>query len=95
MGTNIRNGYIYVSIKFLGVRTFEELKNLPEIKALATHIRVLREKAGMSQQELADTAEISKLTIQRVENAKYSITIDTLISISNALNIPLKKLVDF
>jgi transcriptional regulator with XRE-family HTH domain len=71
------------------------LKNPAEIKALATHIRVLREKAGMSQQELADTAEISKLTVQRVENAKYSVTIDTLVSISNALNVPLKKIVDY
>jgi transcriptional regulator with XRE-family HTH domain len=56
---------------------------------------VLREKAGMSQQELADSAEISKITIQRIENAKYSLTPDTLISIGNALKIPVKKLTDF
>ncbi|MCS3801464.1 DNA-binding XRE family transcriptional regulator [Chitinophagaceae bacterium OAS944] len=49
----------------------------------------------MSQQELADTAEISKITVQRIENAKYSVTLDTLISIAGALNMPLKKLVDF
>lgn len=71
------------------------VKNPASIKAFATHIRVLREKAGMSQQELADTAEISKITIQRIENAKYSVTLDTLISIASALQIPLKKLVDF
>lgn len=71
------------------------MKNPAEIKAFATHLRVLREKAGMSQQELADTAGISKLTIQRIENAKYSVTIDTLISIADALRLPLKKLVDF
>lgn len=71
------------------------MKNPAAIKSFATHLRVLREKAGMSQQELADTADISKLTIQRIENAKYSVTLDTMVSISNALNIPLKKLVDF
>ncbi|MBO9203208.1 helix-turn-helix transcriptional regulator [Niastella sp. MAH-29] len=49
----------------------------------------------MSQQELADTAEISKITVQRIENAKYSVTLDTLISIAEALNVPLKKLVDY
>jgi DNA-binding XRE family transcriptional regulator len=49
----------------------------------------------MSQQELADTTEISKITIQRIENAKYGVTLDTLISIASALQIPLKKLVDF
>ena len=71
------------------------MKNPKEIKAFATHLRVLREKAGMSQQELADTADISKLTIQRIENAKYSVTLGTLISIASAFKIPLKKLVDF
>lgn len=49
----------------------------------------------MSQQELADTAEVSKMTIQRIENAKFSVTLDTLMSISKALNLPLRKLFDF
>jgi transcriptional regulator with XRE-family HTH domain len=67
------------------------MKNPAEIKAFSTQLRVLREKAGMSQQEPADTA----VTIQRIENAKDSVTLDTLISISAALKIPLKKLADF
>ena len=49
----------------------------------------------MSQQELAYTAEISKITIQRIENAKYNVTLDTLVLIAEALTIPLKKLVDY
>ena len=61
------------------------MKNPAELKAFATHLRMLREKAGMSQQELADTSEISKITVQRIENAKYSVTLDTLISISEGL----------
>jgi len=71
------------------------VKNPAGIKSFATHLRVLREKAGMSQQELADAAGIAKITIQRIENAKYSITLDTMISIADAFNIPLKKLTDF
>lgn len=71
------------------------MKNPDGIKAFGVHLRVLREQANMSQQELADTAEISKKTIQRIENAKYSVTLDTLLSIGEALNIPLKKLMDF
>ncbi len=74
---------------------FWNMKNPAEIKAFATHLRVLREKAGLSQQDLADIADVSKLTIQRLENVKYSVTLDTLVSISSALQIPLKKLVDF
>ena len=49
----------------------------------------------MSQQNLADTAEIAKITIQRIENAKYSATLDMLITLSEAFNITLKELVDF
>jgi DNA-binding XRE family transcriptional regulator len=49
----------------------------------------------MSQQELADTAELSQFTIQRIENAMYSITLDKLISIAEVLEIPLRKLVDY
>jgi DNA-binding XRE family transcriptional regulator len=71
------------------------MKNPAGIKAFAIHLRTLREKACMSQQQLADAADVSKITIQRIENAKYSVTIDTLISISEALQIPLKKLMDF
>jgi len=59
------------------------------------HLRRLREGAGMSQQELADTAEIAKITIQRIENAKYSATLDMLITISKALTISLSDLTDF
>lgn len=71
------------------------MNNPAEIRAFATPLRILRENAGMSQQELADLADVSKITTQRVENSKYSVTLDTLVSISNALQIPLKKLVDF
>jgi transcriptional regulator with XRE-family HTH domain len=74
---------------------FWSMKNTSEIKKFGTHLRVLREKAGMSQQDLADNAEISKATVQRIENAKFSVTLDTLISLSEALNTPLRKLMDF
>ena len=49
----------------------------------------------MSQQNLADAAELSKITIQRIENAKFSVTLDTLISMANGLNISLTELIDF
>lgn len=64
------------------------MKNPAEIKLFATYLRVFRENAGMSQQELADSADISKITIQRIENAKYSVTPDTLLLITEALQVP-------
>lgn len=59
------------------------------------HVRRLREAKDFSQQELANEADLAKITIQRIENAKYSATIDVLISISQALEISLSELVSF
>nr|WP_255749481.1 helix-turn-helix transcriptional regulator [Pontibacter liquoris] len=59
------------------------------------HLRRLREERGLSQQELADLADVSKLTVQRTENAKFSATLDVLISISRALRVSLPELVNF
>lgn len=88
--------WIHICIhKIFSTADFWQVKNPVGIKSFAIHLRILREKAGMSQQELADAAGISKITIQRIENAKYSVTLDTLISITEALSIPLKKLVDY
>lgn len=71
------------------------MKNQARIKAFGVHLRRLREGAGLSQEQLANTAEVAKITIQRIENAKYSATLDMLITLSKALKIPLNKLLDF
>ena len=71
------------------------MKNEAEIKSFGTHLRKLREEKEYSQQQLADIADLAKITIQRIENAKYSATLDVLVSIAKALKIPLKELADF
>ena len=71
------------------------MKNEARIKQFGSHLRRLREAAGLSQQDLAHDADIAKITIQRIENAKYSTTLDMLITISKALKIPLKDLLNF
>jgi DNA-binding XRE family transcriptional regulator len=71
------------------------VKNEAEIKSFGTHLRQLREEKEYSQQQLADIADIAKITIQRIENAKFSVTLDVMISLAKALKIPLKDLVDF
>lgn len=59
------------------------------------HLRKLRENKGWSQQQLADTANVPKITIQRIELAKSSATIDMAISIANALEVDVKDLMNF
>lgn len=71
------------------------LKNPTDIKAFGTHLRKLREGKDLSQQQLADVADVAKITIQRIENAKYTATLDVLISIAKALRIPLSELVSY
>lgn len=71
------------------------VKNLAAIKTFGMHLRRLREERNLSQQELADLTDMAKTSIQRFENAKMSATIDTLVSISKALDIPMRELMDF
>jgi putative transcriptional regulator len=71
------------------------VKNPAGIKAFGSHLRSLREARNLSQQELADLADIAKKTIQRIENGKYSVTMDVLICVTNALEMKLEDVVAF
>ena len=54
-----------------------------------------RKEQGMTQMQLAERCNISRTYMQKIETAACSCTLDTLIDISNALNIPVKKLFEF
>ncbi len=54
-----------------------------------------RKEQGMTQLQLAEKCDISRNYMQRIESAASSCTLDTLIDIAQALNIPLKKLFEF
>ena len=71
------------------------MKNEVALLAFGQHLRRLREARGWSQQALADVADVSKPTIYRIETARYSVTLDVLVSLAQALEIPLAELVTF
>jgi transcriptional regulator with XRE-family HTH domain len=71
------------------------VKNPSGIKAFGVQLRRLRESKSLSQQELANRADVAKITVQRIENAKYTVTLDVLISLSEALEVSLIELFDF
>lgn len=51
-------------------------------------IKELREKQNLSQQELADKAEISRVYLSRLESGKeVRVSVNVLVKISNALNV--------
>lgn len=71
------------------------MKNPADIKAFGVHLRRLRDEKNLSQQELADLADVAKITIQRIENAKFIAGLDTMISIAKAMKIPIEELVAY
>ena len=74
-------------------RTTEELRAAASARDLLTS--QLREARGWSQQALADVADVSKPTIYRIETARYSVTLDVLVSLAQALELSLAELVSF
>ena len=70
------------------------VKNRKLIKAIGDHIRSLRIEKGLSQEDLANEAEVPISQIGRIERGETNPTISTLYVISEALEIELKKLVD-
>jgi len=70
-------------------------KNYDIWLGIGLNILHYRKEQGMTQMQLAEKADISKNHMQRIETAACSCTLDTLIDIAEALNIPLKKLFEF
>lgn len=63
-------------------------------KKVGLKIKLLRNKIGISQEELGFRADISKTQIGLIERGESSPTIDTLEKIAKALEITLVDLVD-
>ena len=64
------------------------------IKALGLRIRDLRIQRGLSQEQLANEADIPLSQIGRIERGENNPTISTLFVIAKALDTDLKVLVD-
>jgi y4mF family transcriptional regulator len=57
---------------------------------LAGAIRVRRKAFGLTQQELADLAEVSARFVYDLENGKSSVALDRLMRVAEALGLELK-----
>lgn len=53
-------------------------------------IRQVREQRGYSQEQLADLMDINRSTISKIENGKFSITVDYLVRFSIFLDYEFK-----
>lgn len=70
------------------------IKNKKLISLIGKHIRELRIQQNMSQESLANEADIPLSQIGRIERGETNPTISTLYVISEALNIKLIELID-
>ena len=68
------------------------MKNPAALLAFGLRLRQLREERGLSQQRLAYEADVAKLTVQRIEKGRASVGLDMLVSIAQALQVPLHEL---
>ena len=62
------------------------------LEELGIHIRQLREKNSLSQQELANFCSVPKVQIGRIERAEISTSLNTIFKIAKALSIDPNKL---
>ena len=63
--------------------------------AVGKRIKELRNKLGISQEELADIAELDRTYITSVECGKRNISIVNVEKLANALNVSLSVFFDF
>ncbi len=63
-------------------------------KTLGEMIRTCREQAGISQETLAERAELHHNYVGEVERGEKAATIDTLVKIARGLKVRVRDLVD-
>ena len=64
-------------------------------KIIGQRIVELRSQKGWSQSDLARASNKDRQAIEKLENGKVNPTVYSLLEIAKALEVPLKKLVDF
>ena len=58
----------------------------PQLQILSRNLRRLREQAGLTQEKLAEQADIAPRTLQFIEAAQYGASLAILIRLRRALD---------
>jgi len=75
----------------------DSLRYMPTITTLekfGARVRELRKDAGLSQEELAELAELHRTYISGIERGERNASLTSIERISNALNVSLSKLLE-
>lgn len=63
-------------------------------RLLGEAVRAKRKEAGLSQEKLAEKADLSTVFISRVERGRESPSVDNLVKIAKALGIRVRDLIE-
>jgi transcriptional regulator with XRE-family HTH domain len=69
-------------------------RDLARLLEIGSHLKTLRVKAGLSQDELAARCDLTKSNISNIENGKKDYFISTLLEYAKGLGIHPKILLD-
>ena len=61
---------------------------------IAVKLKVLREERSLTQKEAAELAEVSELTLYRLESGKQTPYMPTVTKIARAYGVPLEELLE-
>jgi len=75
------------------------VKTSPFLKDFGTRLQAARNRAGLSQEQLAHRAKLHQVTVSLIENGRRAVTLTTLEKLARALQVapadlvpPLRKL---
>lgn len=70
-------------------------KDIEFLIELGIHLRLLREKKGLTQEELANACDFEISQVSRIELGKVNPSISTIKKIASSLDTPLNELFNF
>ncbi len=65
-----------------------------QLKAFGANLRQVRSSQGMTQERLAELAELNVRTVQKIEAGQTNILITTLVRLNKSLGVNSSKLLD-
>ncbi len=71
------------------------MKNSGTIKKLGEKIRIERMRRKLSQEQLAEMADLNRNFIGMIERSETNVTVKNLESIANALEMTIQEMFDF
>ena len=85
--------YIWYNVNIVVIKI--TIMNQNTISKLGLKIRVERQKQKISQEKLAEFANLNRNFIGMIERGETNVTVRNLENIANALNLPVKELFNF